>query len=304
MDKLKIVDKDNSILFSRGLVASNLTKIGISFLEAHKIAEEIKNTLLSNNVFEIEKKEMDNYIYQFLIDVKNINYAENFVLFNKIIELEEPIIILIAGTTGIGKSTIALSLAHRLNFRSLIGTDSIRELMRKVLSSELIPELHKSSYEAGIHSKHYLSPKFNPIISGYSEQSKIVIVGVEALIKRAIYEGQNLIIEGVHLSPEFISEEILNHPNVIVIMLNLEDEKKHRNRIRIRAQHISMRRPAEKYLSNFENIRLIQKYLKEQARITGIKTIENIDREETIKKLTEIVIKCIKKIIEKKTKIN
>ena len=263
MDKIKIIEKEYSILFSRGLIANNLMKTGISFFEAHKIAEDIKNSLLNKNIYEIKKNDLDNYIYQFLIDVKNIEYAENFALFNKIIKLEEPIIILIAGTTGIGKSTIALSLAHRLNFRSLIGTDAIRELMRKVLSNDLIPELHQSSYEAGIFSKHHLSSKFNPIILGYSEQSKIVSVGVEALIKRALYEGQNLIIEGVHLSPEFISEEILNHPNVIIVMLHLKDENTHRNRIHIRAKNISMRRSAEKYLSYFENIRLIQKYLKE-----------------------------------------
>ena len=169
MDKIKIIDKDFSILFSRGLIANNLIKIGISFLEAHKIAEDIRNRLLSDNIYEIKKREMDDYIYQYLIDINNQAAAKNFVLFNKLIELEEPIIILIVGTTGIGKSTIALSLAHRLSIHSLIGTDSIRELMRKVLSNDLIPELHQSSYEAGIFSKYNLSSKYNPIIVGYSE---------------------------------------------------------------------------------------------------------------------------------------
>ncbi|MBY9007067.1 MAG: 2-phosphoglycerate kinase [Candidatus Lokiarchaeota archaeon] len=298
MDKIKIIDEEYSILFSRGLVANSLMKTGISFVEAHKIAEDIKNSLLNKNIYEIRKKDMDDYICQFLIDVKNIKYAENFALFNKIIKLEEPIIILIAGTTSVGKSAVALSLAHRLNFRSVIGTDAIREIMRKVLSIDLIPELHQSSYEAGIFSRYNLSSKFNPTILGYSEQSKIVSVGVEALIKRALYEGQNLIIEGVHLCPEFISEEILNHPNVIIVMLHLKDENKHRNRIHNRAKNIAMRRSAEKYLSYFENIRLIQRYLKEQTKIADKKIIENINREETVNKITEVVISYIKKIVE------
>ena len=134
MDKIIIIDQDYSIIFSRGLIANSLLKTGISFLEAHKIADEIKNDLLKMNIQEISRQEMDNKIYKILVDTKGSQYADNFLVFKKIIELEQPVIILISGTTGIGKSTIALMLAHRLNFQSLIGTDSIREILRKVLS--------------------------------------------------------------------------------------------------------------------------------------------------------------------------
>ena len=83
-------------------------------------------------------------------------------------------------------------------------------------------------------------------------------------------------------------------------MLHLKDENKHRNRIHIRAKNISMKRSAEKYLSYFENIRLIQRYLKEQTKIADKKIIENINREDTVNKITEIVIRHIKKIVENK----
>ena len=180
----------------------------------------------------------------------------------------------------------------------MIGTDSIREIMRKVLSNDLIPELHQSSYEAGKFSKHFRSSRFDSTILGYSEQVKIVIVGVEALIKRALYEGTNMIIEGVHLSPEFLSNEILEHPNIVFVMLNLSNEIQHKNRFSLRAYNVSMRSPINKYYDNFEQIRIIQEYLKEQAKIIGVPIVENINRDETVKKLTEIVITRIKKIVE------
>ncbi|NVM46526.1 MAG: 2-phosphoglycerate kinase [Candidatus Lokiarchaeota archaeon] len=298
MDKITIIDQDYSILFSRGLIANSLLKTGLSFLEAHKIADDIKNNLRKMNISEISSQEMDNKIYKILVDTQGAQYAENFLVFKQILELEQPVIILISGTTGIGKSTIALTLAHRLDFRSMIGTDSIREIMRKILSNDLIPELHQSSYEAGKFSKHYRSSRFNSTIIGYSEQVKIVTVGVEALIKRALYEGTNMIIEGVHLSPEFLSNDILEHPNIVFVMLNLSNEVLHKNRFSIRAYNVSMRRPVNKYYDNFEQIRIIQDYLKEQAKIVGVPIVENIKRDDTVKKLTEIVTNRIKKIVK------
>jgi 2-phosphoglycerate kinase len=300
MDKILIIDQDYSIIFSRGLIANSLLKTGISFLEAHEIAEEIKNDLLKMNIRKISKQEMDKKISKILVEKKGTQYAENFLVFKKIIKLEQPIIILISGTTGIGKSTVALTLAHRLDFRSMIGTDSIREIMRKVLSTDLVPELHQSSYEAGKFSKHYRSSRFNSTILGYSEQVKIVTVGVEALIKRALYEGHNMIIEGVHLSPEFLSIDILEHPNVVFVMLNLSNEILHKNRFSLRAHNVSMRSPVNKYYDNFEQIRIIQEYLKEQAKIVGVPIVENINRDDTVKKLAEIVTTRIKKILEAK----
>jgi len=302
MDKILIIDQDYSVIFSRGLIANSLLKTGISFLEAREIAEEIKNDLLKMNIQEISRQEMDKKIYKILADKKGVQYAENFLVFKKITKLEQPIIILISGTTGIGKSTVALTLAHRLDFRSMIGTDSIREIMRKVLSNDLIPELHESSYEAGKFPKHYRSSRFNSTILGYSEQVKIVTVGVEALIKRALYEGCNMIIEGVHLSPEFLSNDILEHPNIVFVMLNLSDEIRHKNRFSLRAYNVSMRRPVNKYYENFEQIRIIQEYLKEQAKIVGVPIVENINRDDTVKKLTEIVTTRIKKIVDAKNK--
>lgn len=302
MDKITIIDQDYSIIFSRGLIANSLLKTGLSFLEAHKIADEIKNDLRKMNISEISRQEMDNKIYKILLDTQGAQYAENFLVFKEILELEQPVIILISGTTGIGKSTIALTLAHRLDFRSMIGTDSIREIMRKILSIDLIPELHQSSYEAGKFSKHYRSSRFNSTILGYSEQVKIVTVGVEALIKRALYEGHNMIIEGVHLSPEFLSNDILEHPNIVFVMLNLSNEILHKNRFSVRAYNVSMRRPVNKYYDNFEQIRIIQEYLKEQAKIVGVPIVENIKRDDTVKKLTEIVTNRIKKIVKAQNK--
>ncbi|MFH1849074.1 MAG: AAA family ATPase [archaeon] len=55
------------------------------------------------------------------------------------------IAILIAGAPGTGKSTVAQMLADRLGIHRVIGTDTIREIMRCCISSKKCPVLHTSA---------------------------------------------------------------------------------------------------------------------------------------------------------------
>ena len=52
------------------------------------------------------------------------------------------------GDRGSGKSTIATQLAARLGIVRVVATDAIREVMRSMLSPELMPTLHTSSFQA------------------------------------------------------------------------------------------------------------------------------------------------------------
>ena len=44
---------------------------------------------------------------------------------------------------------MAQALASRLGILNVVGTDSIREVMRLSFSKEIVPTLHVSSFEAG-----------------------------------------------------------------------------------------------------------------------------------------------------------
>ena len=60
----------------------------------------------------------------------------------------EPLIVLIGGTTGVGKSTIATEVAHRLGITRIVSTDSIREVMRGIFSQDLMPAIYESAFNA------------------------------------------------------------------------------------------------------------------------------------------------------------
>ena len=159
--------------------------------------------------------------------------------------------------------------------------------MRVTISSELMPTLHTSTYEA--HSK--MKTSFLPILSknivGFESQARSVTIGVEAAIEQAINDDEIILIEGVHLTPGLFGDEITNNSRVIFIHLNLEDQETHHSRLKIRETKISNR--GTSYLDNFEAIREIQKYLKEQALTAKIPIIDVKDEGKAIISMLDIV---------------
>ena len=59
------------------------------------------------------------------------------------------VIVLLAGTSGTGKSTLASLLGTRLGISTVLSTDSVRHVMRNFLKEAENPTLFCSTYEAG-----------------------------------------------------------------------------------------------------------------------------------------------------------
>ena len=115
--------------------------------------------------------------------------------------------ILIGGATGVGKSTIATQLAARLGIVRVVATDAIREVMRSMLSPELMPTLHTSSFHADQALREPPGKSADALLLGFREQTAAVSVGINALIERAATEGTGIIIEGAHIVPGFFDLE-------------------------------------------------------------------------------------------------
>jgi len=57
--------------------------------------------------------------------------------------------VLLCGTSGTGKSTLASLLAGRLGVSSILSTDSVRHMLRGFAPEETAPLLWVSTYQAG-----------------------------------------------------------------------------------------------------------------------------------------------------------
>lgn len=98
-------------------------------------------------------------------------------------------IILIGGTAGSGKTTLAGNLACSLKVDHRLGTGFVREIVRTLTTRDQDPEIFTSTYETQ-----------DPIRNIQIQASKLY-QPILSCIERARKEGTSLIIEGNHLLP-------------------------------------------------------------------------------------------------------
>src|SRR5258707_6305167 len=109
--------------------------------------------------------------------------------------LEIPVVLLVGGATGTGKSTVATDTAHRLGITRVTSTDFIRQTMRAFFSREFMPSVHYSSFEADLalsHADEDLAG--DAALLGFLDQTRNVLVGVEAAIDRSLTEGWSMVL--------------------------------------------------------------------------------------------------------------
>ena len=266
--------------FSKGILSRSLNVADIGFERAYDIASDIESDLIQNNVNEITSYELADVVLNHLktVDPKIAKKYENWRSLRK---SDEPLIILIGGASGVGTSSMAFELANRLRLKNIIGTDMIREVMRKIISKELSQVVHKSSFDA-YESVRFPSIKIDPVIEGFINHVDVVNVGIEAIIERSVKEGISTIIEGVHVVPGFIRKDLMENNNIIVFSLTVDDEESHRQRFYSRCRQPWVKRSLEKYMDNFDTIRKTQQFLVEQSKIHDARIINNVDINETV----------------------
>ena len=74
---------------------------------------------------------------------------KDFLVASLLMQSKINVIVLLAGTSGTGKSTLASLLGTRLGISTVLSTDSIRHVMRNFLVESQNPVLFCSTYEAG-----------------------------------------------------------------------------------------------------------------------------------------------------------
>lgn len=268
-------EKKTKIPFSRGILTRSITSTGVDVGVAYSIAAEIVKELERKKVKVITKDEIRKATYKKLLDHGLKDAARKYLFWHELRRLKYPMIILLGGATGVGKSTLATELAFRLGIRTVIGTDTVREVMRKIISKELLPAIHTSSFLAWRELRN-LPKDANPLIYGFESQVRYVTVGINAVVERSYKEGFNTIIEGIHLVPGYVT---LNDRS-FMYLITVRNSEALEARFYERARYSL--RPAEYYVKNIDNIVHIQEYLIEKAKEHGIPIIENIELEESI----------------------
>lgn len=284
-----ISDREHGLPYSKGLMANTIMAAGLSPARAYHVAHVIEDRLHEGGRESVTNDELRQIAIDTIRSEAGERYARSYLKWQTVSELDVPLIILVGGGTGVGKSTIATQLAARLGIVRIISTDAIREVMKGVMSKDIMPTLHTSSFNADEVVRDPLPKGEDPVIVGFREQASAVAVGVNALIERAVTEGTDVIIEGAHVVPGFVKPEGVTDAVIVHLVIAVDDEDLHRSHFFVRA-HETRARPQERYLAHFRNIRKIQKYIRSLALKNGVAIVQNYNMDSTLSAVIDHVV--------------
>ena len=269
--------------FSKGILVTSLAITGLPLEKRYEIVRELDREL--DRVDVVHSTEIQQRVRRKLLE-RGLQREEKFYRVTRgLSELEKPLFILLGGAAGIGKSTLSVELAHRLDINRIVETDTVREIMRNMVSVELVPSLYRSSFNADETVKADLVD--DPLIYGFNQQVNVVSTGVKPVIDRGVEEGVNSIVDGVHVVPGYLGMEDRDDCHTFQYVLEVPDEAEHANRFRARAN--TSKRNAERYVENLEDIRTLQDYIVEEGKRNGARIITNENIEQTIEEIMDDV---------------
>lgn len=281
---------DQDIPYSKGLMARALIATGMAAPRAYELARRVEDGLDATGAVDLDR--MHDLAVEILGEEQGGQAMRRLLRYRELQELDLPIVLLVGGATGTGKSTIATEVAYRLGISRVTSTDFVRQTMRAFFSREFMPSIHYSSFEAGGAVSGMAADR---PIAGFLEQTRNVLVGVQAAIDRVLDEGWSMVLEGVHLVPGMLPAA-LERAVLVQCVLHITDPDVHAEHFVVRDVASDGTRKMDKYLAGFDEIRAIQEFLVERARDVGVAVIENESMDAAVAELMEQVFAEVEKV--------
>ena len=287
--------------FSRLEYQHCLETIGLDSEEAMDVVATVYKHLVDRRIEKLTSRHLGELTYRYLRQSNDLGpaVAHRWLVWRDFVNSGRPLIFLIGGTAGCGKSTVATMLANRLDIVRSQSTDMLREVMRTMMPKQLMPVLHTSSFTAWKalpgSPENMKEVSDTLLVNGYRSQAELLTVAIEAVIQRALRERVSLILEGVHIHP-MLAEKIEQSDDAVVmpIMLCLLKRKHLQRRIQGRGADAPQRR-AERYLRHFDEIWRLQSYLLSEADNANIPIVVNTDRDKVFREIMRITIEALAK---------
>jgi 2-phosphoglycerate kinase len=271
-----VFHKGHGLPYSKGLTAQALSATGLPLERSFELARLVERRLQDRGLAEIEVAALREVCEEVIRDEEGPAAVRRFRDWRRLDRLERPLVVMIGGTTGVGKSTLATMLAARLGITRVIATDVIRQVLRAFFTHEAMPSVHSSAFDAGG-------------VAGYRRQAGRVANGISAIIERAADEAKPLVVEGVHVVPGMFDGNVRERCVPVQALLVVQDDGLHRG-------HFSHRRgprPPERYLGRFAEIRELQDHLVACAREEGVTVIDNHNTDEALSVLMGLVLDAV-----------
>jgi 2-phosphoglycerate kinase len=285
---------DDGVPYSKGLMARALIAVGVSPVRAHDLARRVEDDLRAHDQTVVSLDRVQELAVDVLGDAGAEQAARRLRRYRELRELELPLILLVGGATGTGKSSLATELAYRLGITRVTSTDFIRQTMRAFFAPEFMPSIHYSSFEAadGLRAPE---EAVDPVVAGFLDQTRNVLVGVSASIERALEEGWSMVLEGVHLVPGMLPQPT-GDALLVQCVLAIEEEAEHAAHFYTRDASSEGVRPHRKYLDRLGDIRRVQAEIIRRAERAHVQVIENSNLERAVGEVMELVLSGVERL--------
>ncbi|MEA3292216.1 MAG: zeta toxin family protein [Pseudomonadota bacterium] len=289
-----MVDYGDGLLraFSRGVHQQRLASCCMPRKKAVQITHLIHDYLYRSGKRAISSKQISRLTYQYLRQEAGDELADQYLVWSEFLRSERPLLLLMGGIPGSGKSTLSTEIAGRLDIIRIQSTDMLREVMRILIPKRLSPVLHTSSFLAGKAVDTSIGETTDTeqqVLEGFRRQTEKVELACEAILQRAINERVSLILEGVHIRPTLLDHLPESDAVVVPVMLGVERKSDLEKRITGRSKQSKQRR-AERYLDNIDALWHIQTMLFMEADAANVPILINTDRDIAVQQIIGVVM--------------
>lgn len=289
--RLIVRTSTDEVPFSVGILSRSLQACTIKLKDARKTAKLVYESLLDRNEQVVDHNDLKAIVFDCLKENASEAAADRYLSWQRFKNSGLPLILLIGGIAGSGKSTLSTELAYKLNIVRSQSTDMMREIVRCYLPPAMSSVLSNSSFEGWQGEVTNTGPEadFNrtELILGFLSQFEVIKPGLEATVTRAVKESHSLIVDGVHVLPSKLDLSVSSDQAIVIpLMLVVPNQ----NILRMRFKHREMEQPERKssrYLEQLEQIWALQAYLVSEAEEYDIPLIINVKMEDALDDILE-----------------
>lgn len=284
--------------FSKGILVQSMLAAGVAPDVARKVARVTQRNLRGQDDRVVRSRVIREQVERLLREEVGPELSARYRLMRVIRRPPRPVIVLLGGVSGTGKSFLAAEIAYRLGISRVVSTDSIREVMRSMVSPALLPTLHASTFNAWEHllppgAARPEQPSRAALMDGFRDQVQQVSVGLQAVVQRSVQEGSSLVLEGVHLVPGYLQTDAFAGALVVSMLVTLPDEQEHQRHFQSRDQETAASRPLHRYMQYFREIRIMQDELEDIARQMDVPLLDGLTIDESADQAVDVVLRRV-----------
>lgn len=297
--ELLVVEPDGGELpYSRGILARSLMAVGLGPELSHNLAKRAETALWAKGETRLSRSEVRTEVVRLIEAEAGSEFARRYLLMRNVRRPDEPLVLLIGGAAGVGKSALASEIGYRLGIPRIVSTDSVRQALRSLIGPELSPVLHSSSYDAWLAEllpaeRANARPKRKRVIRGFQAQVQQLATALSAIVERNVSESTSIVMEGIHLVPGIGSIPTIEGATVVQLLLVVDDADLHRHHFDLREGRTRSRRAKQGYLDHFKEIRILQDFIREQGEHEGVPVVEAADFDAAVERAVDVVLDVV-----------